>query len=136
MSKILVAYDGSASARRALERAAELGRDGSEVDVIRVVPPALPVAGAAGAATTVEYLAQHRDELDAARSYLAAQDVGGRAIQVVGNPGRAICATAEREGHDLIVVGSRNLNGVQRLLLGSVSDCVAHRAPCDVLIAR
>jgi nucleotide-binding universal stress UspA family protein len=37
---------------------------------------------------------------------------------------------------DLIVVGSRGLNPVQRILLGSVSSKVVHRAECDVLVVR
>ena len=43
---------------------------------------------------------------------------------------------AERDGYSLIVVGSRNQNGVQRALLGSVSDRVAHHASCNVLIVK
>jgi nucleotide-binding universal stress UspA family protein len=37
---------------------------------------------------------------------------------------------------DLVVVGSRGLNPIQRLLLGSVSSKVVHRAECDVLVVR
>jgi nucleotide-binding universal stress UspA family protein len=37
---------------------------------------------------------------------------------------------------DVIVVGSRGLGAVQRLLLGSVSTAVVQRAPCSVLVVR
>ena len=36
----------------------------------------------------------------------------------------------------LIIVGSRGLNPVQRMLLGSVSSKVVHPATCDVLVVR
>jgi len=37
---------------------------------------------------------------------------------------------------DLIIVGSRGMNAVQRWLLGSVSSKVVHHAPCSVLVVR
>jgi nucleotide-binding universal stress UspA family protein len=40
------------------------------------------------------------------------------------------------EDADLVIVGSRGLNKVQRLLMGSVSSKVVHRAPSDVLVVR
>ncbi len=49
-----------------------------------------------------------------------------------GDPVDALVAGAERA--DLLVVGSRGLHGVRAL--GSVSERVAHRAPCSVLVVR
>ena len=53
-------------------------------------------------------------------------------------PGRSdkIVETAAREKADLVVLGSRGMGTFKSLLLGSVSDGVAHHAPCPVLIAR
>jgi len=53
-----------------------------------------------------------------------------------GPVARTIVAYADREGMDLIVVGSRGRDGAARTLLGSVAETVARRAPCPVLIAR
>jgi len=68
-----------------------------------------------------------------------AQQVGVLAAQEFQfNPGAAkhpIVETAERLGADLIVMGSHGVHGVQRLL-GSTTDGVLHRAPCDVLLVR
>jgi nucleotide-binding universal stress UspA family protein len=47
-----------------------------------------------------------------------------------------LCAIADEEQSDLLVVGSRGLGGLERLLLGSVSDYVAHHATVPVLIVR
>lgn len=56
--------------------------------------------------------------------------------QLIGEPGREICALAETWQADLIVLGRRGLQGVGELLLGSVSNFVMHRAPCAVLVVQ
>ena len=53
-----------------------------------------------------------------------------------GPPAETICGRARESGADLIVVGSRGLGVLDRLLLGSVSAAVAQRADCSVLLAR
>lgn len=53
-----------------------------------------------------------------------------------GRPRGAIVRTAEKENIDLIVMGSRGVGGVSRLMLGSVADGVSRQAPCPVLIVR
>jgi nucleotide-binding universal stress UspA family protein len=65
-------------------------------------------------------------------------DLGGRAELRVetGDPGERICAVAEAEKVNLIVVGSHHTGVLRRVLGRSVSDDVAHHAPCPVLIVR
>jgi universal stress protein A len=52
---------------------------------------------------------------------------------VTGDPADALLQIAEQEKADLIVVGSRGMHGVTRML-GSVPNKVSHRARCHVLI--
>lgn len=54
----------------------------------------------------------------------------------IGDPARTICETAQEEGSDLIVMGSRGRNPISGLLLGSVSTRVLQLAPCPVLIVK
>ncbi len=54
----------------------------------------------------------------------------------MGRPEHALVETARRDEVDLLVVGHRGLSGVTRVLLGSVSEHVAHHAHCSVLVAR
>jgi nucleotide-binding universal stress UspA family protein len=53
-----------------------------------------------------------------------------------GQPADAIVDVARTEACDLVVLGSRGLGALEGALLGSVSEAVADRAPCPVLIAR
>ena len=67
-----------------------------------------------------------------------ARAAGARPIRqrALGRPEYAILEAVERERSDLVVVGSRGLSGVARVLLGSVSEYVARHAYCSVLVAR
>jgi nucleotide-binding universal stress UspA family protein len=53
-----------------------------------------------------------------------------------GDPALEIVAEAKESGFDLVVVGHRGLGRVEELFLGSVSERVAHLAPCPVVIVR
>ena len=55
---------------------------------------------------------------------------------VPDDPATAILDVADREGAELVVVGSRGLGGMKRFLRGSVSARVAAHAPMSVLIVH
>ena len=136
MSKMLVGYDGSESAKAALDRAAGMAGSGDTVGVISVVPIVAGGPRSGGPFVAGEGPEVHRAELAEAVAALASRGIQAATIEATGDPGTAICEAAERDGYDLIVVGSRNLGGVKRALLGSVSSRVAHHAHCDVLIVK
>jgi nucleotide-binding universal stress UspA family protein len=133
MREIVVGYDGSESARRALERAAHLVENGSAVTVVSAVHL---LAGKGGVTHDPVEKEEHARRLEAAGRHLAALGVEARLVEGFGDPAKVITAQAESTGADLIVVGTEHRNIVERLLQGSVSSGVAHRAPCDVLIVR
>ncbi|CAL0299473.1 unnamed protein product [Lupinus luteus] len=55
---------------------------------------------------------------------------------VNGDPREMICEAAEQVHVNLLVVGSRGLGMLPRVLLGSVSDYCAHHAKSPVLIVK
>jgi nucleotide-binding universal stress UspA family protein len=116
---MLLAYDGSPSARRALQRVAAMHRDGDDVGVIHVSDHGMDDDG----------------HLGAARHLLAERGIVATLISCGGNPAHAICIAAESDEYDTILVGRRNLReaGLQ-LLLGSVAARVVSGAPCDVVV--
>jgi len=125
--RILVAYDGSDHAKKAVEHAVSLAKIlNSSLYVITVaVDPSQEALEKAKrtAAEAAEKIAS---------SGLSVSDVAVRS----GVPANEILNYAEEIRADLIVVGSRGLSTIQRLVLGSVSQTVASRARVPVLIVK
>jgi nucleotide-binding universal stress UspA family protein len=136
MSRIVVGYDGSDAARRALERAAALA-DGTEVTVVSVVHMLRPVGRGPGPEPLdPEEVARRDRALEESRELLAERGVAARTVEGVGDPAAVLVEEAREWGADLIVVGTRGLGLGERIVLGSVSTKVVHHAPCDVLVVR
>jgi nucleotide-binding universal stress UspA family protein len=55
---------------------------------------------------------------------------------IFGDPRSVIVDQAEEWSADLIVIGSRGLTSLKRLLLGSVAQSVINHAPCSVAVVR
>jgi nucleotide-binding universal stress UspA family protein len=73
----------------------------------------------------------------------AEQIVSGAGLQTcesmlvpLGTPQRMILEEAERWDADLIMLGSHGRHGIERLLIGSVSEAVALHAECSVEVVR
>ncbi|HEX2232103.1 MAG TPA: universal stress protein [Thermoleophilaceae bacterium] len=140
---MLVATDGSETARLAVERAAELASGtGARVHVITAYRP-LAARVEAGRAVDPEISewriasdAKADAVLDEACSTLRLRGVEAEPHARSGDPADAILDLAEQLDADLIVVGNKGLSGARRFLLGSVPNKVSHHAPCDVLIVH
>ena len=166
LKTILVATDGSECAEKATELAADMARTYdarlillhvwqvgpvpealrhmAEVEHLGHAPEAL-APGEAPLASTLEGSAAQweihetvgQNILNMARG--SAQEFGAQVIQTVlkeGDPVTEILRCAEDERADLIVMGSRGLNRLKRLLLGSVSHKLAQLAPCPTLTVK
>lgn len=144
LRRIVVATGGSEWSDHALRYALELAMHYhvDEVIVAYVVPPTAkvtvdpmgmvvlpPTADTAPSATGEEVLARAAAE---ARD----RGVACRTILRHGPVADEIVKVAAEERADLLVVGSRGLSGIRRLLLGSISNEVAVKASCPVLIVK
>jgi nucleotide-binding universal stress UspA family protein len=133
-TKIVVGYDGSEAAMRAVERAAVLAGDQSRLVVIGVAEP-YPRSGITIPANRDAFeLQRRRRELEAASRFLANRGIEAETVTERGDAADVLVA-ASRDA-DLLIVGSRKLNRFERLLLGSVSSKLVHDAECDVLVVR
>jgi len=132
--KIVVGYDGSDHGKRALERAAAMAGGGDEVVVVAAAEAHARTGITEGAHLDPSEIEQRRGDLEQARASLSEHGIEAETIAGQGDPGAVIVEAAKDA--DLVIVGSRGLNSVQRILMGSVSSKVVHRAPCDVLVVR
>ncbi len=139
---IVVAIDGSAPATQALTTAADLARRyAARLTVVAIAPihPALsmPTEPMLPPIVGESERPRYRALVDAA--VRDARAAGATAVDGVceeGAPVDEILLFLEKHPADLLVVGSRGLSTAQRLLLGSVSSALVHRAPCPVLVVR
>ena len=132
--KIVVGYDGSDGAKLALERAMTLAGDDGRITVVAAAETHIRTGITEGGRLDPSEFERRRNDLEEAEKILAERGVDGETVAAQGDPGDVILSTAKDA--DLVVVGSRGLNPFQRLLLGSVSSKVVHRAECDVLVVR
>ena len=140
-SSIVVGTDGSQTADRALARALEMARlTGARLHVVSAyAPSAARVTGGAPAAEASEWSVgpdfEAEGVLDRAKTRAKADGVEIEVRAPKGDAADAILAVAGEAGADLIILGSRGMQGARRVL-GSVPNKVSHRAPCDVLIVQ
>jgi len=134
--KILVAYDGSPSARNALSLASQLAReDKSWIKVLAVVPPYQGDLELIGVSDIKEAIAGPGQEMLAEARNLA--DREGISILTnleQGEPYEQIVQVAEEENCDLIIMGRRGKNKMERELMGSVTARVIGHTSKDVLV--
>jgi len=143
--RVLLAIDGSKESHLATRAAAEVAGAGSELHVLFVLEtaqllPQMPYPGFEAWETsgTVEEAEQNARRLLSRISERV--EAGGGTVKephlAVGKPDKEIIGLAEELDAGLVVLGSRGLGAVGRVLLGSVSDSVVRHALCSVLVVR
>jgi nucleotide-binding universal stress UspA family protein len=131
--RILLAYDGGPSSRRALERTIELASGlGAEVGVVSVVPS----RGSHAAVDPWNARATGAERLLEARRRLLEAGLVVSLLEPSGDVAPTIVRIAEEHGYDTIVVGSRGEGRLAAALHGSVSRAVAANARATVVVAR
>jgi nucleotide-binding universal stress UspA family protein len=134
--KILIGVDDSVFSEAAVEAVARRKYDpGTQVRLVSAVEPVY--LGFEKAQETNLY-ARAREAVDRAVRVLRDGETSFEITTEIieGSAKQVIVEEAERWGADLVVVGSHGRRGMQRFLLGSVSQAVAMHAPCSVEIVR
>src|SRR3954451_20414285 len=140
--RLLVAFDGSPHACRALAEAIELAQaNHGRLTVIAVMPgPSMWLGAALEVPVNLGCLElspelEFQGMLDRAAGSVPA-DVPVTTLLKRGAPAEAILAEARKGEHDAIVIGSRGHGELRSLLLGSVSHAVLRGSPVPVLVIR
>ena len=141
---IVVGTDGSETARKAVEQAAELAKQGGgELHIVMsaaAVPEQRLRSERAGAPDDVAHTVNPNEDTEAELKEAAkpyeSQDIKVHTHAKSGDPADAIIDVAEANRADLIVVGNKGMTGAKRFFLGAVPNKISHHAPCSVLIVR
>jgi len=131
---ILVGYDESAPARRALSLAEDLaGRYGARVILVTVLQPLdLPVDVMS---PTETHVVGARRALDREADRIRAQGKRVVAFVEVGEPARTLFEIAERLDIDMTVLGRSGKGALARLMMGSVTTSLLHRSTKPLVVA-
>ncbi len=138
MKRILAAVDGSEGANRAARFAALLAKEtGAALELIHVYDA--PTAAQLGMRSLSKAEIDETRERIASGSVRSAEAaiaglVGVEHYAAIGHPAHEIVARAEESDADLIVLGSRGLNPIRGLLVGSVSRQVLELSKRPVTI--
>ncbi|MEW6470877.1 MAG: universal stress protein [Actinomycetota bacterium] len=135
MERIIVGVDGSETAQEALRWAVEEARRrNATVEAVYAWHQPFAAGYAEMAEINIDaYSKEAQQILDATVDAVDATGIAPVERKLVtGNAASAL--VEEAKGADLLVVGSRGRGGFAGLLLGSVSQQVAHHAPCPVVI--
>jgi nucleotide-binding universal stress UspA family protein len=139
MQQILIATDGSPSAREAVDVGLELAKEqGADVTFLHVTPSEEVRGGRGGS-----HALTHSDEIDESETALKdaaeAADAAGVSYALErfsGETIETIVALADSKNADLIVLGSRGRNAVASAILGSISQGVLRQASRPVLVVK
>ena len=150
---VLIAYDGSDPARRAVREAAKLFGS-RQVLVVTVWEPALayetemPTAGVDMPAAPVDIEGAREVEEELHQRARATAQAGAELARSVGLQAKGLAVAdevhvadtivglAQKRGVAAIVVGSRGLKGLRARLEGSTSNAVLRHAPCPVVVVH
>lgn len=143
---IILATDGSEDSTLAAQAAVELSnKTGSELHLVHArdaTPPThhYPQGVGVDQETFAQEIAQGTNELELLdRQERQVEEAGGEVSEThdrIGPAPREIVTLAEEIEAGLIVMGSRGLRGLERMLMGSVSEGVVRHAHCPVLVVR
>lgn len=140
ISRILCPVDFSGHSRVALDYATALARwydaeitalHAYAVAMMPATISAFPAAGSVGLPLTREEVAR---DFDRFLQPVAATGVPLTSEIATGSPAKSILDAAHQLPASLIVMGTHGASGVERLMLGSVTEKVLRKAPCPVLI--
>ncbi|MGI8317078.1 universal stress protein [Halobacillus mangrovi] len=135
---ILVAADGSEHSVRTAERAAELAllQGDGEVTIVYVVDGEQSKSDVLAEGNKSLIDQRRHERLEPVEKILKDKQVPFHVEIKHGEPGPTIVNYANEENFDIVIIGSRGLNTLQEMVLGSVSHKVAKRANCPVMIVK
>ena len=136
--KILLAVDGSENSMRATEEAVKIVPliPDCKIEVVYVADFSKSKKEILHSQGKEDLEISRRKKLSPIEEIIKSKNVAYEIKKLHGEPGPTIIEYANNENGDLVVIGSRGLNSLQEMVLGSVSHKVVKRVDCPVLIVK
>lgn len=133
---ILLAVDGSENALRAAKEAVKIASNDSLIEMVYVADFEKVKTDVLHATSSESLLLERKRKVAPIEEVLRAADKQFKLTILHGTPGPEIVKYANENKVDIVVIGSRGLNGLQEMVLGSVSHKVMKRVQCPALIVK
>lgn len=136
--KILLAADGSDNSVRAAEQAANIASlsDDATVEIVYVMDYSKSKREVLHSQSSETLEQDRRKNLWPIEVLLREANVTYKLTMLHGDPGPTLVEYVNKMSCSMLIIGSRGLNTLQEMVLGSVSHKVAKRVNCPVLIVK
>ena len=136
--KILVAADGSDHSMRAAHEAVKMAKANPDASVtlLYVIDYEKARSEILHGQSSEEVHFERRKHLEPLEAVFQGAGVAFETKTLHGTPGPTIVKHANETGYDIVFIGSRGLNALQEMVLGSVSHKVAKRVQAPVIIVK
>ena len=139
MQKIIVAYDGSTFAQKAIDKAVELAKkEETEIICVNVIEEYCPIGLTEIDCTIVREMQTKESNAITANALEEFKKAGvnARVIIETGSPAEMIIEVAKREGADMIIAASHGKHGAKKFAFGSATARLIEHSPVPVLVMK
>lgn len=135
---ILLAADGSENSLRAAKEAVKIAKinPGTMVTIIFVIDMVKVKTEVLHASSNEGLYMERRQKIVPIEQLFKDEQIKCQVEMIHGSPGPEIIKYANTQNVDLVVIGSRGLNSLQEMVLGSVSHKVMKRVQCPAMIVK
>ena len=139
MQKIIVAYDGSTFAQKAIDKAVELAKkEETEIICVNVIEEYCPIGLTEIDCTIVREMQTKESNAITANALEEFKKAGvnARVIIETGSPAEMIIEVAKREGADMIIAASHGKHGAKKFAFGSATARLIEHSPVPVFVMK
>lgn len=135
---ILLAADGSQNSIRAAKEALKIAQINAEtlVTIIFIIDMEKAKTDVLHSSSNESLYMERRRKLVPIEELFNEHQVRYKVEIIHGSPGPEIIKYANTQNVDLVVIGSRGLNSLQEMVLGSVSHKVMKRVQCPAMLVK
>jgi nucleotide-binding universal stress UspA family protein len=135
MGRLLVPFDGSENAKRALQHAIDMAKSSPSIE-LHIVRAFEPPTMRDDDSSILDAKAHQERYLNPAIGIAQAAGLKFTGEILVGSAAKAFVDYANRAGCEAIVMGTRGMGAVGNLLMGSIATKVLHLAKIPVTLVK